>query len=56
LAARSTKLSAITSHPAAAIDTYLAEHNAHPKPFVWTKSAAAMLAKLERLPAPSECA
>ena len=30
----------------AAINAYLAEHNAHPKPFVWTRSAKAILAKL----------
>ena len=36
-----------------AINVYLVEHNAHPKPFVWTKSAAAILAKLNRLPVPS---
>jgi transposase len=34
----------------AAINAYLAEHNASPKPFVWTKSANAILAKLERCP------
>ena len=39
----------------AAINAYLAEHNANPKPFVWTKSADAILAKLDRLPVPSEC-
>ena len=33
----------------AAINAYLAEHNASPKPFVWTKSADAILAKLDRL-------
>jgi transposase len=38
-----------------AINTYLSEHNANPKPFVWTKSAAAILDKLDRVPAPSEC-
>ena len=38
----------------AAIKRYLAEHNAEPKPFVWTASAASILAKLDRLPAPSE--
>ena len=38
----------------AAINRYLAEHNADPKPFVWTASAASILAKLDRLPAPSE--
>ena len=37
----------------AAINAYLAEHNASPKPFVWTKSADAILAKLERCPVPS---
>jgi hypothetical protein len=37
----------------AAINAYLAEHNASPKPFVWTKSAEAMLAKLDRCPVPS---
>src|SRR5262245_18519560 len=37
----------------AAIKAYLAEHNAHPKPFVWTQSAEAILAKLDRCPAPS---
>ena len=34
----------------AAINAYLAEHNASPKPFVWTKSAEAILAKLDRCP------
>jgi transposase len=34
----------------AAINAYLAEHNASPKPFVWTKSADAILAKLDRCP------
>lgn len=38
-----------------AINAYLTEHNANPKPFVWTKSAAAILAKLDRIPVPSEC-
>ena len=37
----------------AAINRYLAEHNADPKPFVWTASVASILAKLNRLPAPS---
>src|SRR5213596_2804306 len=37
----------------AAINAYLAEHNASPKPFVWTKSADAILAKLDRCPVPS---
>jgi transposase len=36
----------------AAINAYLAEHNASPKPFIWTKSAAAILAKLDRCPVP----
>jgi hypothetical protein len=35
-----------------AINAYLVEHNASPKPFVWTKSADAILAKLDR-PVPS---
>src|SRR5215471_4812555 len=34
----------------AAINAYLAEHNASPKPFVWTQSAQAILAKLNRCP------
>ncbi len=38
-----------------AIHAYLAEHNADPKPFVWTKSADAILAKLDRVPVSSEC-
>jgi len=33
-----------------AINAYLAEHNASPKQFVWTKSADTVLAKLDRLP------
>ena len=37
----------------AAIKRYLAEHNADPKPFVWTASAASILAKLDRLSARS---
>ena len=32
----------------AAIKRYQAEHNKHPKPFVWTASAASILAKLKR--------
>jgi hypothetical protein len=40
----------------AAINAYLAEHNADPKPFVWTKSADTILAKLHRPPVSSECA
>jgi transposase len=38
----------------AAIKRYLAEYNAKPKPFVWTASAASIIAKLDRLPVPSE--
>ena len=35
----------------AAINAYLAEHNnAGPKPFVWTRSADAILGELNRLP------
>ncbi len=37
----------------AAINRYLKEHNADPKPFVWTKPAAEIFDKLARLPAPS---
>jgi len=37
----------------AAINAYLADHNTNPKPFVWTKSADDILAKLDRLPVPS---
>jgi len=37
----------------AAIKRYLAEHNANPKPFLWTASAASILAKLDRLPVAS---
>lgn len=32
----------------AAIEEYIAVHNAHPKPFVWTKSAEAILEKVRR--------
>lgn len=39
----------------AAFDAYLAEHNANPKPFVWTKTAEVILAKLDRLPVSSVC-
>jgi transposase len=38
----------------AAINQYLAERNAEPRPFVWTASAASILAKLARLPVASE--
>ncbi len=37
-----------------AIARYIREHNKTPKPFVWTKTAEAILAKLDRLPVPSE--
>ena len=37
-----------------AINAYLAEHNANPKPFVWTKTAEIM-PKLDRLPVSSVC-
>ena len=37
----------------AAINAYLAEHNDNPKPFVWTKSADPILAKLDRCPVPA---
>jgi hypothetical protein len=33
-----------------AINRYLKEHNDDPKPFVWTKPADVILAKLDRLP------
>ena len=33
----------------AAINAYLAEHNANSKPFVWTQSPEAILAKLDRI-------
>jgi transposase len=33
-----------------AINRYLAEHNAQPKPFVWKAAADSILAKLDRLP------
>jgi hypothetical protein len=32
----------------ATIDAYLAAHKDHPKPFVWTKSAGDILAKVQR--------
>jgi hypothetical protein len=34
----------------------LAEHNANPKPFVWTTSADTIRAKLDCLPVSSVCA
>jgi len=37
-----------------AITRYIRQHNKAAKPFVWTKSADAILAKLARLPEPSE--
>ena len=36
-----------------AINRYLKEHNDDPKPFIWTKPADGILAKLDRLPVPS---
>ena len=41
----------------ASINAHLGEHDASPKPFVWTASAEAILAKLDRCPVPSlsEC-
>ncbi len=39
----------------AAINACLAEHNASPQPFVWTKSAEAIMAKPDRCPVPSVC-
>ncbi len=38
----------------AAINRYIAQHNDSPRPFVWTKSAEAILDKLNRKPEPSE--
>jgi len=38
----------------AAINRYVSEHNHDPKPFVWTKTANAILAKTARIPVPSE--
>jgi transposase len=38
----------------AAITRYIREHNKTPKPFIWTKTAKTILAKLDRLPVPSE--
>ena len=37
-----------------AIARYIRAHNKQAKPFVWTKPAHVILAKLDRLPAPSE--
>jgi len=37
----------------AAINRYLDVHNADPKPFVWTKPADVILAKISRQPVPS---
>ena len=38
----------------AAINRYISEHNNDPKPFVWTKPAESILAKINRLHVPSE--
>ena len=35
------------------INAYFTEHNVSPKPFVWTQSAQAILAELDRCPAAS---
>jgi transposase len=37
----------------AAINAYLAEHNASPRPFVWTQSADVILTKINHVPASS---
>jgi len=37
----------------AAINRYVDEHNADPKPFLWTKPADLILAEVSRLPVPS---
>ncbi|MDW7597537.1 IS630 family transposase, partial [Azospirillum brasilense] len=37
-----------------AIARYIRAHNKAAKPFVWTKPADGIFAKLDRLPAPSE--
>jgi hypothetical protein len=38
----------------AAINRYLEERNAEPRPFVWNASAASILGKIHRLPVASE--
>jgi len=38
----------------AAINRYIEEHNEDPKPFQWTKSTDTILAKIKRIPVPSE--
>src|SRR6185436_19738 len=38
----------------AAIHRYIREHNRCPKPFLWTKPADTILAKIARLPVPSD--
>jgi len=40
-------------HLQAAINAYLVEDNVNPKSFVWTKSAEAILAELDRCPVPA---
>jgi transposase len=40
-------------HLQTAIKQFIAEHNKNPKPFVWTKTAETILAKLSRLPVAS---
>ena len=34
-----------------AIDLYIARHNTHPKPFLWTAAASDILAKVTRVKA-----
>jgi hypothetical protein len=38
----------------AAINRYIRKHNDDPKPLQWTKSAGAILAKIECMPVPSK--
>ena len=40
----------VTQPVESAINEYLTKRNAEPRPFVWTASAASVLAKLARLP------
>jgi hypothetical protein len=40
--------------PQAAIKCDIQEHSHDPKPFSWTKPAGTILAKLDRMPVPSE--
>ncbi|WP_156647673.1 IS630 family transposase, partial [Methylobacterium sp. Leaf87] len=45
--------SALTRRRQAAIKRYIVEHNQRPRPFVWTKPAAAIFDALNRTPEPS---